>query len=177
MQTLYGQRQSAGGNRMDEVIKMYAMNDGNPDVEPAELSADHDETWKRTTKLKPQTCLPPPTTTRELIEEGVIVVEAVPVPTRPRRRPQKRLPQRKLPRRLQRRRQPRKRLPQRKLPRRLQRKKPQQRRLRRRQLRKKFRPKRPQRSPPQRKPLALRAERSQPRRLRRQARRQNHKTR
>ena len=28
---------------MDEVIKMYAMNDGNPDLEPAELSADHDE--------------------------------------------------------------------------------------------------------------------------------------
>ena len=28
---------------MEEVIKMYAMNDGNPDLEPAELSADHDE--------------------------------------------------------------------------------------------------------------------------------------
>ena len=31
---------------MDEVIKMYAMNDGNPDLEPAELSADHDETGR-----------------------------------------------------------------------------------------------------------------------------------
>ena len=28
---------------MDEVIKMYAMNDGNPNLEPAEMSADHDE--------------------------------------------------------------------------------------------------------------------------------------
>ena len=28
---------------MNDVIKMYAMNDGNPDLEPAEMSADHDE--------------------------------------------------------------------------------------------------------------------------------------
>jgi len=35
---------------MDEVVKMFAKNDGNPDVE---------------TRLKPQTCLLPPMTMRE----------------------------------------------------------------------------------------------------------------
>ena len=28
---------------MDDVVKMYAMSDGNPDIEPDESSADHDD--------------------------------------------------------------------------------------------------------------------------------------
>jgi hypothetical protein len=47
---------------MDEVIKMYAMNDGDSNLEPAELSADHDE-LEEDERLKPQACSPPPTTT------------------------------------------------------------------------------------------------------------------
>ena len=50
---------------MDEVFKMYAMSDGNPDAEPAELDPITIEDFERTKRSKPPACLPPRTTTRE----------------------------------------------------------------------------------------------------------------
>ena len=80
-ETLHGQRQSAGGNRMDEVIKMYAMNDGNPDMEPAEMSADHDE-MEEDDEVETSAVLTSSDDDEVVVEEGVIIVEAVPVPNR-----------------------------------------------------------------------------------------------
>ena len=81
---------------MDEVIKMYAMNDGNPDMEPAELSADHDE-LEEDDEVETLDVLTSSDDDDVVVEEGVIIVDAVPVPEPgPRRRPPGKLPPRKL---------------------------------------------------------------------------------
>ena len=64
---------------MDEVIKMYAMNDGNPNLEPAEMSADHDE-MEEDDEVETSTVLTS-SDDDEGVEEGIIIVEAIPVPT------------------------------------------------------------------------------------------------
>ena len=64
---------------MDDVIKMYAMNDGNPNLEPAEMSADHDE-MEEDDEVETSTVLTS-SDDDEGVEEGIIIVEAIPVPT------------------------------------------------------------------------------------------------
>ena len=60
---------------MDEVIKMYAMNDGNPDLEPAELSADHDE-MEEDDEVETSNVLTSSDDDEGVVEEGVIIAEA-----------------------------------------------------------------------------------------------------
>ena len=119
---------------MDEVIKMYAMNDGDSELEPAELNADHDET-EEDDDLDSSNVITSSDDDDEVeIEEGVIIAEVIPdTASAPKRAPAKKAA--KLRRR---------RLPQRK--------------LRPKRQRRKLLQRRPQRSPPRR-PLAPRAER------------------
>ena len=94
---------------MEEVFRMYAMSDGNPNAEPAELDSDHEEDFEEDDEVETSSILTSSDDDEVVAEETVIVVAEVPAPqSRPRRRPQRsarRLRRRRpLPRRLQQRR-------------------------------------------------------------------------
>ena len=98
---------------MEDVFRMYAMSDGNPDAEPLELTPITKKTLTRTTKSKPPACSPPPMTMREWWKRPSSSSPKCPHPSRPKKAAKK-APQRKLPRK------PRPRRRRRRLPRRRQ---------------------------------------------------------
>ena len=70
---------------MDEVIKMYAMNDGNSNLEPAELSADHDE-LEEDEEVETSSVLTSSDDDEIVVEEGVLIAEPDPGKSAPKKK-------------------------------------------------------------------------------------------
>ena len=62
---------------MDDVVKMYAMSDGNPDIEPAESSADHDDFEDE--GVETSNVITSSDDDEGVVEESVVVAVAAPV--------------------------------------------------------------------------------------------------
>ena len=65
---------------MEEVFKMYANSDGAPDVEPAELDPDHEESFEEDDEVETATVLTSSDDDEVAAEEAVLIVVEAPAP-------------------------------------------------------------------------------------------------
>ena len=64
---------------MEEVFKMYAKSDGNPEVEPAELDPDHEESFDEDDEIGTSTVLTSSDDDEVIAEEIAVVIVETPI--------------------------------------------------------------------------------------------------